>query len=82
MREATAIRTRHGIVTLRMPLLAAKPILLVLLLALVSFAVSSSAFSAIRGCSVSFVELYVEKVFFISGGDVGAGAFYSMLAST
>ena len=58
-----------------MPLLAAKPKLLVLLLAL---EVSARAAATI-GFVVGAVELDVEEVFFIGGGRVGAGTLCMVL---
>lgn len=78
MREPPPIRTRLRIITLSMPLLAAKPKFLVLLLALEV----SARTTATIGFLVGAVELDVEEVFFVGRGRVGAGTLCRVLVYT
>jgi hypothetical protein len=79
MREALPVRARLRVVALPEPLLAAEAKLVVLLRALVVAAVTAIAAATVW--FVGFVECDVEEVFFVGGGDIGAGAFWSSLAT-
>jgi hypothetical protein len=69
----TSIRTRLGIVTLRVPLLTSKAELLVLLGALVVWLAVASAAAALFAIGLGIVvEGDVEEVFFVGVCDFGA----------